>query len=658
MHAVRRRRRLGRSVLPVFALFVAGERGASAQSGGAAPGGDPPPADSTPVEVVVRGPKPLRGDTIAADDLRAQDMRAVPGTFGDPFQAIAALPGVAATGSGLPYFYVRGAPPADTGYFLDGVPLPALYHVGPGPSYVSPALVDRIDFFPSAAPARFGRFAGGMIAATLAPPSATARGEGSLRMFDASAFAESPLDGATTALVAGRYGYPNWLLSLFAPGLSLGYGDYSARVVRELGADDALSLLAIGGFDHLVDASGQLPTVDSQFHRADVRYDHRWATGRLRVAATFGYDQSSRPFDTSDSNSSEIVRATSGRLRLEVVQDFGRDARLSAGADAVTTRYASEFLGGGASSTYPDSEQVFGAYADLTWRPAPRIELAPGLRLDAYRSTEGLTGSVEPRLAARVAVTREVTWVSTFGVARQEPAYVIPVPGLRIDPTGGLQAAYQIGEGAEVELPWSLRAKATAFFHADRKMSDYVSDCGTLASICNEVSRVDGRTYGLEVLLQRSFGQRLSGWLAYTLSRAERWIGNAAYLSPFDRTHVFSAVLTYDFGADVRAGVRATAYTGRPDFPAFYFGSQASEFAFGPGQLAQHRVPPFYRIDLKAEKRWRLGAHQWIAVVLDFFDATLTKEAIGFRCDIASGLCTAQEVGPVTLPSLGVEAGF
>jgi hypothetical protein len=139
---------------------------------------------------------------------------------------------------------------------------------------------------------------------------------------------------------------------------------------------------------------------------------------------------------------------------------------------------------------------------------------------------------------------------------------------------------------------------------------------------------------------------------------AVRWIGNTAYLSPFDRTHVFSGVLTYDFGAAVRAGVRATMYSGRPDFPAFYFGSQASEFAFGPGQIAQHRLPAFYRIDVKIEKRWKLGAHHWIAVVFDFFDATLSKESIGFRCDIASGLCTAQQVGPITLPSLGVEAGF
>jgi hypothetical protein len=479
-------------------------------------------------------------------------------------------------------------------------------------------------------------------------------------MFDASAFVESPIDSSTTALVGGRYGYPNLLLSLFAPGLSLGYGDYSARVVHRLGDRDAISVFAIGGYDHLVDDSGQLPTVDTQFHRVDLRFDHAWSSGTLRVAGTFGYDRSSRPLATSDTSSSEIASATSGRFRVELVERLGVDARLSAGADVVTTHYSDEFTGT-SSTTVPDAEQLFGAYADLTWRAAPRIELAPGLRVDGYRTQGGLTTSIEPRLAARVGVTRDVTWVSTLGVARQEPAYVIPVPGLRIDPSGGLQAAYQIGEGAEALLPLGLRAKATAFYHANRDMSDYVSDCGSLSVICTSVARVDGRTYGVELLVRRSFGERLAGWIAYTLSRAERWIGTVPYLSPFDRTHVLSGVASYDVGDRWRAGVRGTYYSGRPDFPAFYFGQQSSEFAFGPGQLPQHRLPPFIRIDVNAEKRWSmpaLGEHGWIAVVFDFFDATLTKESIGFRCDVATGVCTAREVGPIALPSLGVEGGF
>ena len=38
------------------------------------------------------------------------EVRAMPGAFGDSFRAIEALPGVTPLVSGLPYFFVRGAP--------------------------------------------------------------------------------------------------------------------------------------------------------------------------------------------------------------------------------------------------------------------------------------------------------------------------------------------------------------------------------------------------------------------------------------------------------------------------------------------------------------------------------------------------------------------
>ena len=129
----------------------------------------------------------------ARDEVTPSDARAIPGTFGDAFQALAALPGLAPMASGLPFFYVRGAPPADTGYFVDGVPVPTLFHIGPGASIVPEALVDHVDFFPGAAPARYGRFVGGIIAGQTTEPSPVARGEASVRLFDASAFVESPM---------------------------------------------------------------------------------------------------------------------------------------------------------------------------------------------------------------------------------------------------------------------------------------------------------------------------------------------------------------------------------------------------------------------------------------------------------------------------------
>jgi len=71
--------------------------------------------------------------------------------------------------------------------------------------------------------------------------------------------------------------------------------------------------------------------------------------------------------------------------------------------------------------------------------------------------------------------------------------------------------------------------------------------------------------------------------------------------------------------------------------------------ASGSYDNANPRDPAFYRIDLRLEKRWQLslGKRTWISLVLEVMNATLHKETFG-----------STEIGPVTIPSIGVEAGF
>jgi hypothetical protein len=252
-----------------------------------------------------------------------------------------------------------------------------------------------------------------------------------------------------------------------------------------------------------------------------------------------------------------------------------------------------------------------------------------------------------------VALSRGVTWVSTLGVAHQEPTYVVPIPGLRITPNAqGLQKVYSISQGAELRLPGSLKARLTGFFQADRAVSDFVATCGASLA-CTSVATVDGSTYGLELLVERALTRRLGGWLSYTLSRAQRVLDNAAYLSPFDRTHVVSAVVHYDLGRGYGAGLRGTYYTGRPDVPPVAVATTAL-----PRASEQRRLPDYYRLDARLDKRWNLGDGKWLTAVAEFFDATLTREAVDYKCNFVTRLCVAEYVGPIALPSVGLEGGF
>ena len=95
----------------------------------------PPPPLLLPkaLEVTVLGELPAPG----VQTITRAEVRLLPGAFGDPFRAIDVLPGVTPLASGLPYFFVRGAPPGNVGYLLDGIRVPLLYHIGLGPSLSS-----------------------------------------------------------------------------------------------------------------------------------------------------------------------------------------------------------------------------------------------------------------------------------------------------------------------------------------------------------------------------------------------------------------------------------------------------------------------------------------------------------------------------------------
>ena len=59
------------------------------------------------------------------------------------------------------------------------------------------------------------------------------------------------------------------------------------------------------------------------------------------------------------------------------------------------------------------------------------------------------------------------------------------------------------------------------------------------------------------------------------------------------------------------------------------------------------REPGFYRLDWRIEKRWNITRTAWISLVAEMLNSTFQKETVGDT-----------KIGPITIPSLGVEGGF
>jgi hypothetical protein len=131
-----------------------------------------------------------------------------------------------------------------------------------------------------------------------------------------------------------------------------------------------------------------------------------------------------------------------------------------------------------------------------------------------------------------------------------------------------------------------------------------------------EVRTAEGEAYGMEVLIRKQEG-RLTGWVGYTLSRSTRvspWINNGnPYLSPYDRTHDISVVVSYEIKQNLSASATWVFATGSPvTFPTgrFVYGNMVAPVY---SDRNSYRMPDYHRLDLgmtwdpvaKKKRQWK-----------------------------------------------------
>lgn len=656
------------------------------------------PESTEPTPVVPEFEVTVEGHQLpGARRLSRQEVRVLPGAFGDPFRAIEVLPGVTPVASGLPFFYVRGAPPGNGGYFFGDIPMPALFHAGAGPGVIHPAFIDGLNLYPGTAPIRYGRFAGAIVAADPASPEGRARTELSLRLVDVGAFREQPFaNGDGSVMLAGRYSYTGLLVPLIVPGVELRYWDYQSRVSHALDRRNTVTLLAFGGYDFLAaedDGGTRRELYDVTFHRAKLSFTHLLAAETALSTSLIAASD-----DTSAGNPQGTAGGRLGKQGLTATVDLTHrlsdQLQLRSGVNVVLERLDAnlDILGGprrddpierdadgtnleilptpSIPDTYEDlliaarrvrrqasisslfaprNDTLAGVWVDFPWQPTAGLSITPGVRLDLYKTGSAHVVAAEPRITTRLRLAPRLCALHATGLAHQPPSIGTPIPGLSATVTDGLQRAWHSHGGLE----WNLTDRATTSVMVFQSALFGGSDALGLLnlqrsdiSVDAAVDRTTGHSYGLEVYARGSLPSGLSGFVSYTLSRATRTIGRLRGPSTFDRTHVLNLALSYDLGRGFHAGGRGMFYTGGP-----------AEVAYREAALAPPRGPAYLRLDWRLEKRWPLsipGGH--VALVAETLNTTLAKEAVTVSC-YAYG-CSAQRVGPVTIPSLGVEAKF
>ncbi len=594
--------------------------------------------------VEVRGDAPRGAGTPAISRAQAREL---PGAFGDPLRAIDALPGVVPTISGLPIFFIRGAPPASVGYVVDGVEVPLLFHAFLGPSVLHPGSLSGVVLQSAPADVRYGGSAGAVIVAEPATPRDTLHGEANLRLFDAGALVETPLwGGEGSATMSGRYSFTGLLYSTLTSE-EFGYWDYQLRLSRKVSRKVSVGVFAFGAGDHyggeaLAGAVGG----DTGFHRVDLRIIHQGPSLELTGAVTLGRDHT---FDSTSSLSDNSLR---GRIDANWLFARGFVARLGAEArvdDVVLEVDPKRVDQSDLLDLFPSrTEGKLGAYVGLGWQPDRFLSIEPGVRVDHYRAQGEQATAVDPRLVVNARLGSKVSVEHRFGLASQKPNFVPGVPAAQVGSLErGLVRGAHLSSTVRVALPAELVTSAGVFeSHYDNVVDPLGQSREFRIDSASLERRQDLMARGFELRIGRPLTRRIGGFVAYTLSWTTRHSERESSWSGYDRRHVLQAALAAELWWKVRASVRGVYYTG---FPALEIGSSG---ALPSDDL---RSPGYVRLDWRLERPFHVTRTFELSVVAEMLNATGAKEALRYEC---GGRCELVTAGPVVLPSIGLEATF
>jgi hypothetical protein len=632
--------------------------------------------------------------------LREQEIKQIPGGQGDPFRVVSSLPGVSPVAGFLPYVVVRGAAPGNTATMLDGVRVPLLFHVAAGPAVIHPSFIDIVDFYPSGAPVRLGRFASGVIEGRTRPGRRDrVRGEIDVRLTDAGGMLEIPLSrrvlrGCTTKrwrdctrrpargslAMAGRYSYTGLVLSLIpALNVKLQFWDYQLRLDHDIGRRSTYRAFVYGAYDSFgprdtggdstapeegedTQDTSDAPFARFQFHRVVQRLTTRLRDdGAVMVQLATGWEKSGAVALDSGlwriAPRVELDRPLRPGLRLGIGLDQELQFFTASDPATIQSDFDAEAVGAFLSERFVNAT---GLWADLRFTRG-LVELRPGVRLDVYtqvgrspylfdaRAVTSAVG-IDPRLIAREQVHPRWALRQSIGVYHQPPDSPIPLPG--IESFGferGLQRNLQGTVGYEYRLGKVATLTQDAFAGRLTNLLDYElaeSSDDPQNEIEDFLVDVDGWTYGLETMLKLDPQPRLFGWAAYTLSRSirEYRLGGTAP-STWDQSHILNVVLGWKISRKWTVGGRIHFHTGRPYTPAVA-GSTFESFARARNS---RRLPPYAQFDFRIERTW-LRKNVEVNLYLDVTNATLATEI--FRCAGAESGDTADEIDAKTSRSI------
>ena len=229
------------------------------------------------------------------------------------------------------------------------------------------------------------------------------------------------------------------------------------------------------------------------------------------------------------------------------------------------------------STSRPQRGMEVSVYAEDNWDVTDRLSLNLGARLALFHTQSKTYLSAQPRLSARYDLERGFAAKAAYSCMSQYVHLLSSTPlsmptDLWVPITKDIRPMYanqySVGGYYTGLKGWefSLEGYYKQMNHV-LEYQDGVSFFGTSTNWEDKVEMGEGRSYGLEVMAQRTVG-RTTGWLSYTLAKSERRFKNGNinqgrwFPHKYDRRHSVNLCVNHTFNNRIDVGASWIFYTG------------------------------------------------------------------------------------------------
>jgi outer membrane receptor protein involved in Fe transport len=629
--------------------------------------------------VLVRGVR-LR-DRISQNSLSNEDMKQLPGTGGDPLRAAQSLPGVASTSDTNAAPAVRGAAPSDNAYYVDFLPVGYLFHAGGLTSVFNGDLIRRFDMYSAAWSPEFDDVLGAVFDISLRRPREDKiGGKIDVSLLTSGVLVEGPLSEDVSFFLAGRRSYFDLLASTIQDKKSGAtftvpvYSDTQGRVLWNLGQNNRVRL----DFSTANDRLGFSLTPDATRAKQEPLM-----VGDTTLTQSF--NSVAAVWDTDLGPSSGNTLAL-GRMNTYVGQQVGQVGQLQATLTDVYLREQSQFRLGASheliggldlskrsvdygvnihdprctefdpNCSYSNAPQIQASqslqqdvqdvYVMDRWHFTPQWTLTTGLRWtrDDYLNYNAL----QPRLGLEWAWTPHTSFTLGWGRHSESPPLTQTAAGIgnpALVPLESRQVAVSMAQ--ELAGGWSWRAEAYRKEFSGLVLSD---------PQFNYINGGSATAQGVELLVKKNTGTRLSGFLSLTLAQAKRRneVTGEEFPFSYDEPVIITSAAQYRLSERWQFGAKWSLHSGAPITPivgsGIYPDGRPRPLY---GAINSERLPPYHRLDLRAD--WHYSKH--LTAYFEVINAYAQQNVAGYSYNADYSKREAVYQLPL-MPSLGMQYSF